>query len=173
MANEEQLAILKQGVDVWNRWVAEQHVLVDIDLSNADLEGFPLDTAFLRNANLNAANLHGCSLTSTDLRYSSLKEACLSNCNFFNTELSDAALSKTDFSFSTFNGAILGFNDLKTCVGLDTCTHENKSTIGTDTITTPLQKGASSPSSKSEFFNIIGTCSKQTKNTFSQKYLAQ
>ena len=35
------------------------------------------------------------------------------------------------------------------------------------TYKTPLQKG-NNPSSKSRFFNIIGTCSNQTKNTFSQ-----
>ena len=36
MANEEQLAILKQGVEVWNKW-KEENRLIDIDLSGANL----------------------------------------------------------------------------------------------------------------------------------------
>ncbi|MCP4143638.1 MAG: pentapeptide repeat-containing protein, partial [Chloroflexi bacterium] len=38
MANEEQLAILKQGVDVWNQW-REKYPDVVIDLKEANLEG--------------------------------------------------------------------------------------------------------------------------------------
>ena len=41
MANEEHLAILKQGVDTWNRWRQEKlDVVPDLDgadLMNADL----------------------------------------------------------------------------------------------------------------------------------------
>lgn len=38
MANQEQLAILKQGVDAWNKWRAA-NLDVDIDLIEADLMG--------------------------------------------------------------------------------------------------------------------------------------
>ena len=38
MANEEQLAILKQGVDIWNQW-RKNNPDVKIDLQNADLGG--------------------------------------------------------------------------------------------------------------------------------------
>jgi hypothetical protein len=31
MANEEQLAILKQGVDVWNRW-RKENLEIEVDL---------------------------------------------------------------------------------------------------------------------------------------------
>ena len=36
MANEEQLSILRQGVEVWNEW-REENPNVKINLSNADL----------------------------------------------------------------------------------------------------------------------------------------
>ena len=40
MANTDQLAILKQGVEAWNAWRAE-HLDVDVDLSHAVLTGGP------------------------------------------------------------------------------------------------------------------------------------
>jgi hypothetical protein len=46
MANEEQLSILKQGVDVWNKWRAENPD-VDIDLSGAELNESKLNRASL------------------------------------------------------------------------------------------------------------------------------
>ena len=42
MANEEHLEILKQGVDVWNRW-REENREVRPDLSAADLREANLD----------------------------------------------------------------------------------------------------------------------------------
>jgi hypothetical protein len=41
MANEEQLSILKQGVEVWNKWRTEKLVFpgTDLELSGADLSG--------------------------------------------------------------------------------------------------------------------------------------
>jgi len=36
MANEEQLSILKQGVEVWNKWRSND-ARIDVDLSEADL----------------------------------------------------------------------------------------------------------------------------------------
>jgi hypothetical protein len=37
MANQEYLDILKQGVEVWNKWREEHPDEVEIDLSGADL----------------------------------------------------------------------------------------------------------------------------------------
>ncbi len=56
MANEEQLSILKQGVEVWNGW-REENLDVEIDLSKADLT-----EANLRYANLSRAVLSGADL---------------------------------------------------------------------------------------------------------------
>ena len=36
MANEEQLSILKQGVETWNRW-GDKSSGIKVDLSNANL----------------------------------------------------------------------------------------------------------------------------------------
>jgi hypothetical protein len=58
MANPEHLAILKQGVDVWNEWrKQEKHVVPD--LSDADLKGADLIEASLSHANLTGAFLTG------------------------------------------------------------------------------------------------------------------
>jgi len=61
MANEEHLARLKQGVDVWNRW-RDAHPEIEPDLS-----GVELAAESLRMANLLEANLSGASLTGVDL----------------------------------------------------------------------------------------------------------
>jgi uncharacterized protein YjbI with pentapeptide repeats len=60
MANEEQLGILKQGVEAWNAW-REAHD-IDIDLSGADFsraslgrEGAMLNGASLKRVNLGLA----------------------------------------------------------------------------------------------------------------------
>jgi hypothetical protein len=37
MANEEQLSILKKGVEVWNEW-REENPEIEVDFSNADLK---------------------------------------------------------------------------------------------------------------------------------------
>ncbi len=52
MANEEQLAILKQGVAIWNKWRQKNPTDIQPDLEGANLTG-----ADLRRANLQAANL--------------------------------------------------------------------------------------------------------------------
>ena len=67
MANEEHLKILKQGVEVWNRWREESLVDVPnipwavyqrgVNLSGADLGGADLVRANLGGANLSKANL--------------------------------------------------------------------------------------------------------------------
>ena len=56
MANEEHLALLKQGVEVWNRWRGE-HPEVRPDLFKADLRQAHLSRANLSGARLSRANL--------------------------------------------------------------------------------------------------------------------
>ncbi len=58
MADAEQLAIIKQGVDTWNEWRA-QHIDAIIDLSLADLQGLELIKVNFPPANLTGANLSG------------------------------------------------------------------------------------------------------------------
>ena len=56
MANQEQLAILGQGVRTWNEWI-EEHPKDGIDLSFANLDSVNLSGANLSFARLNFANL--------------------------------------------------------------------------------------------------------------------
>ena len=71
MANEQHLAILKQGVEVWNEWRSE-NLRLKVDLSGAKLLEFDLTNADLSNASLSSANL-----SRTDLFKSNLSGATL------------------------------------------------------------------------------------------------
>jgi len=79
MANEEHLKILRQGVDVWNRWRKDSREIrpdlggADLseadfswaDLSNVDFHNASLLLARLINVNLDGANLTGTGLWET------------------------------------------------------------------------------------------------------------
>lgn len=120
MANQEHLDILKQGVEVWNRW-RQEHPKIPPDLSEADLEkanlsginlrgtytgpnnlclpvpGIPVVPTTLRNANLRKANLRGADLSRVDLREADLGGA----------DLSEGDLSDNDNVFLPVYGATL------------------------------------------------------------------
>ena len=102
MANNEHLAILKQGVEVWNKWRDEnQYVrpnLSGTDLSKADLSGANLGGAFLLQANLNGANLSGAFLVEAFLLDAKLSGAFLFDANLFDADLRWADLSGADLS---------------------------------------------------------------------------
>ena len=86
MANEAQLALLRQGVEGWNKW-RENNPKVEIDLSGANLR-----KANLRDANLREADLRKVDLTGADLTRAA----------FLKANLSEARLSFTDLSLATF-----------------------------------------------------------------------
>src|SRR5438270_12708664 len=58
MANQEQLDILKQGVEAWNEW-RQKHEDIIPDLRGAQLSGSDLRNADLNEAHLNSADLSG------------------------------------------------------------------------------------------------------------------
>jgi uncharacterized protein YjbI with pentapeptide repeats len=58
MANDEHVAMLKQGVDAWNAWRRENPDIRP-DLSAANLTGADLSGADLTRANLTRADLEG------------------------------------------------------------------------------------------------------------------
>jgi len=60
--NEEHLAILNQGVDVWNEWRVDNRDIVP-DLREANLFKADLRGADLGGANLTGVNLPGANLT--------------------------------------------------------------------------------------------------------------
>ena len=66
MANQEHLDILRQGVDAWNAWRAEEPSVVP-DLTEAELSGADLSGADLSGADLSWANLSGADLCRADL----------------------------------------------------------------------------------------------------------
>lgn len=100
MANPEHLAILKQGVEVWNKWSHEYGIIPDlsgIDLSNTDLSYADLSYADLENTNLSGANLTGADLS----------EANLQGANIINTDFTGANLSGANLAGTPINQAIL------------------------------------------------------------------
>ncbi|HWX32096.1 MAG TPA: pentapeptide repeat-containing protein [Steroidobacteraceae bacterium] len=116
MANDELVAMLKQGVAAWNAWRdANPHVhpnLSETDLSgenliNANLSGANLNGAILREANLNGANLNGATLFQANLAGAKLIEAKLIQAN-----LSGAMLRRTNLSGAILRGADFSMTDL-------------------------------------------------------------
>ena len=92
MANDEQLAILRQGVEAWNKWRDEYYGdlndrsntnLIGADFSGADLSKTVLVGADLSRVNLSKANLTEADLTGADLSGASLIEANLNKANLW------------------------------------------------------------------------------------------
>jgi uncharacterized protein YjbI with pentapeptide repeats len=104
MANPEHLAILKQGVSVWNEW-HEARRGVSPDLSHADLQRATLDGANLGRANLTFADLSGASLKDGNLAHADLSGANLKDGNLEQADLSSARLRNADFSMAYLYGA--------------------------------------------------------------------
>jgi len=161
MANEEQLSILKQGVEVWNKWNQErleeadaaEDNIIEVDLSGADLIGLDLIGANLTRVNLSGCWLIGAALHEANLRRTNLTRADLSDANLFKADLSGAALNgadlseanldeanlsranlqDTNFSKVTVSDTIFGNLDLRQTIGLHNIRHWSPSTIGTNT----------------------------------------
>src|SRR5260370_3633119 len=148
MANQEHVDILKQGVEVWNRWRSEytsiqpdlsfvnlrETILIGVNLANANLSEANIKDGNLSFANLirtdlTNANLSGANLSLADLHEAVLREADLSLANF-----NGATLLKTDFSQATVALTIFGDTDLSQAKGLDTMNHLTGSIIDIDTI---------------------------------------
>src|SRR3982751_3017609 len=66
MANEEQLAILKRGVEAWNAWTTA-HADEQVDLQGANLHGAELSVVMLSDAILSGAILNKATLSGADL----------------------------------------------------------------------------------------------------------
>src|SRR4029077_15260179 len=86
MADEAQLAVLKQGADAWNAW-RPAHAGTPADLANASLRGLELAKVNLAGADCRKADLRG-----TILSGATLTDATLPGANFFKSVLDDADL---------------------------------------------------------------------------------
>jgi len=109
LANQEHLEILRQGVDVWNKWRLEQPLLlsappnlVGANLSGLDLTGANLAEAYLHTSNLSKANLRRVRLIGANLTGANLKEAILDE-----TLLNMAVLAGAKFNKARLIGADL------------------------------------------------------------------
>jgi uncharacterized protein YjbI with pentapeptide repeats len=106
MASPEHLAILKQGVSVWNEW-RKQHDTVSPDLDNADLQGLELGGAKLSGADLRRAALFHADLSAADLSGADLIGANLIGAILSGATLSRAKLSRAKLSSAKLVGATL------------------------------------------------------------------
>jgi len=81
MANNQQMDLLKQGIQAWNAWRAEQ-TQVSVDLTGGALRGMDLEGANLSGANLNGVNLEGANFFKVIIDDADLKEANLRGVQF-------------------------------------------------------------------------------------------
>jgi uncharacterized protein YjbI with pentapeptide repeats len=101
MANDEHVALLKQGVRAWNAWRRE-NPSIRPDLSEANLA----------EAGLSGANLNGADLSVADLSGAALGDADLSGANLYRANLHRADRYRADLSRACLAGACLGRADL-------------------------------------------------------------
>jgi uncharacterized protein YjbI with pentapeptide repeats len=121
MANEEHLAILRQGVEAWNDWRNTSRSVTP-DLSEASLKNTELKDVDFKGANLQKADLSGANLWQSDLRGAELKDtsfqravlvgADLSGSDLRGTNLREAWMGGTDFSNVNLSGTDLHATDL-------------------------------------------------------------
>jgi Pentapeptide repeats (8 copies) len=111
MANDEHVALLKQGVDAWNAWrVQNPNIRPDLmgaALTEANLAGADLHRADLSEANLCGANLHKTDLGEADLVDAYLNEANLNGADLFGANLVGSDLVGADLVGANLSGANL------------------------------------------------------------------
>ena len=134
MANDEHIALLKQGVAAWNEW-REANPDILPDLQNAELgewkivledgapvlkdgalvgkfhgpflEGINFSYANLSWAKLHAANLSAANLTGASLFFTEFRNANLRGANLSGAGLSGADFYEADLSGANLSGALL------------------------------------------------------------------
>lgn len=136
MANPEQLEILNQGVEVWNKWRCDNPLIMpdlraadlrradlrevdlrkahisEADLREVDFRGAFLSEALFSEANLSKANLRGADLHRARLTRSDLRGARLVKANLRGADLRGARLGEADLSEADLRGAFLREADL-------------------------------------------------------------
>lgn len=112
MANREQLEILKQGTEFWNKW-RKEHPNISIDLESSDLSNMNLDGINLCNALLSGANLSRTSMKSAHLIRATLRNSNLSNSQLDYANLTHIDLTKANLAFSSLEEALLPYARLR------------------------------------------------------------
>lgn len=132
MANPEQLEILKQNVNGWNKWrQGNASAVIDLrqanlregklrgadlslaNLENADLIGVDFSFADLREANLTAAKLVRANFTGANLTKADLREAILTRANLHNAKLMQSNLAECSLYIANLDKANLSGANLK------------------------------------------------------------
>jgi uncharacterized protein YjbI with pentapeptide repeats len=144
MADEEHLALLRQGRDAWNAWREQNQDVIDPDLSGAYLEsanlcGANLRCVDLKFAKLSSADLSGADLSNAELDDATLWEADLRNANLvfaylIRTNLTRANLSGADLAGAYLGQTVFGDVDLGRTKNLDKCGHDGPSIIDYQTL---------------------------------------
>jgi hypothetical protein len=121
MANPEHLKILKQGVEVWNKWREENKNTLP-DLSEADISRKAFSDLFARASTIGVrlptgsqpigANLDGANFNNADLSRTSLYESQLVDATFINANLTGANLSGVNLLDANLSNANLTGVDL-------------------------------------------------------------
>jgi hypothetical protein len=143
MANPEHSEILKQGVEVWNRWRKDhpdiRPYLVEVNLRRTNLNGSYLREACLVGVDLRWASLIESNLGKATLLWADLRNADLSGTNLSEANLQAANLIGANLSGVNLNRCSIGFTtfvdiDLSNVKGLESVEHHGPSYIGVDTI---------------------------------------
>jgi len=131
MANPEHVDILKQGVEVWNRWRKKNprvkpdlcraklsgiKLYYNLNLAEAELAGAELSDAKLIMADLAGANLSKADLCRADLSSATLAGATLYGAFLFGSKLTDADLAKANLSKANLTKANLAGANLSRAV---------------------------------------------------------
>jgi hypothetical protein len=115
MADSNQIAILSQGVEAWNKWRAENPDVL-IDLKSAKLMNMDLENANLVEADLKKANLSFTNFKNTNLAFSNLENAVLSFANFEGANFTAAHLKGAYFEDANLIGARLSGTNLQNAI---------------------------------------------------------
>ena len=128
MAIQEQVELLKQGAEIWNRWrFANPSVPIDLQGAILMIEDF-------FSANLREADLRHASLLWTKLEGANLDGADLSFANLQLANLFGASMRRTKFNNAQVGHTVFANVDSSEVTGLETVTHYNPSVISIDTL---------------------------------------
>lgn len=108
----EHLAILRQGVDVWNDW-RESNPYLRPDLSGADLQGMDTRGAYLAEMDLRRVDLSGRDLSGAQLFDTDFTESKLNGANLTRADLRRSNLFRADLIKANMEGAELQGTDFR------------------------------------------------------------
>src|SRR4028118_910637 len=112
MADEEHLAILKQGVKAWNAWREEnpeiKPELNGANLSAVNLSGIDLNRAYLARAILEGADLSGANVSQVSFGEAKLREINLCQANLYGADFRYAV--EVGFAVSRYSTTIRRFS---------------------------------------------------------------